>query len=136
MIDNHDNIPVAAAGMSIAETLVGESVIVLTVAGEIDLLTTPSLRSAATTSLQTPGVEALIIDLSRVDFFGSAGLGALIDINTAVTDHGMVLRLVVDHHRPVVRPLTATGLDQHLVIYHSLSEALAADSDARAEPLK
>jgi hypothetical protein len=38
------------------------------------------------------------------------------------------LRVVVDHTRPVIRPLQLTGLDRTLSLYDYREQALAADA--------
>lgn len=134
MVDPEDDAPVAGPWMNVADTRVGTAV-VLTVTGEVDMLTAPALRTAATESVRSPGVAALIIDLSRVEFFASAGLGALIEIDTALTGRGVLLRVVVDHDRAVVVPLHVTGLDRHLVVFRALPDALGAAGDAPGEAL-
>jgi anti-sigma B factor antagonist len=66
------------------------------------------------------------VDLTGVTFLNPAGLTALI----AATEHAAArqetLRIVVDANRPVIRPLTITGLDHELRLYHTIDEAVKA----------
>ena len=68
----------------------------------------------------------MVIDLTSVRFLGSAGLRALFDIAAeSVNQHGRTpLRVVVDHTRPVIRPIEIVGLDNVLALYESVSDAL------------
>ncbi|GAA2884177.1 hypothetical protein GCM10010472_47830 [Pseudonocardia halophobica] len=65
----------------------------------------------------------MILDLSEVDFLGSAGIGALVDAAKAQRDN-VLLRVVVDQNRPVIRPMQLTGLDTVLALYRSREDAL------------
>lgn len=57
--------------------------VVLVVAGEIDLLTAPQFQEALTRALEDRP-ETLVVDLSKVEFMGSAGLAALVDRKSVV----------------------------------------------------
>jgi anti-anti-sigma factor len=56
--------------------------VVLTVAGEVDIATSPSLRSELATALDS-GAHELWIDLSATTFMDSSGLHALLDAHHA-----------------------------------------------------
>jgi anti-sigma B factor antagonist len=80
----------------------------LRVAGDVDLSTAPLLRSRAMKQLaQNP--QRLILDLRKVDFLGSSGLAALIEIRNEALRRTIGLQLVTAS-RAVLRPLIATGL--------------------------
>lgn len=101
----------------------GEAV-VLAVSGDVDMTSGPSLREEIHRQLAgSPTV--LVVDLGGVTFFGTAGLGALVDGRNAA-EPDTALRLVVDN-RIVLRPIQITGLDQLFAVFDSLDEALAAD---------
>jgi anti-sigma B factor antagonist len=99
--------------------------LILEVDGEIDGLTAPRLRDAVSKAFDRLDGKPLIIDLTAVRFLGSAGLRALFDIaGEAVHQHGrQPLRVVVDHTRPVIRPIEIVGLDNVLALYESVSDA-------------
>lgn len=103
-----------------------EGALVLAVDGAVDGLTTPRLRAAISDAFDRLAGRTLVLDLSRVGFLGSPGLRALFDSATAaVRQHGhRPLRVVVDHTRPVIRPIEIVGLDNVLALYHELDEAL------------
>lgn len=99
--------------------------LILTVTGEIDVLTTPRLRAAVSKCLDRAD-ELLVVDLTEVSFLGSHGLAALVGAaqESATGPKKAPLRLVVDENRPVVRPLEVTGLDDVLALYNSVDDAL------------
>ncbi|HEX6405227.1 MAG TPA: anti-sigma factor antagonist [Pseudonocardiaceae bacterium] len=99
--------------------------LVVTVAGEIDQSTVERLRAAVTTAFdQLRDGEILVIDLTAVTFFGSPGLQALVDVTDAAQQRREPLRIVVDHNRPVIRPLQITGLGNVLALYDTVEQAL------------
>ena len=99
--------------------------LVITVAGEIDMLTVDRLRAAVSDGFdQLPAGAILVIDLTDVSFLGSQGLQALVDATLAARQRREPLRLVVDHTRPVIRPIELTGLDDTLALFHTVDQAL------------
>jgi anti-sigma B factor antagonist len=95
---------------------------VLRVAGEIDMLTTPTLRAAIDQQLAL-GLWSLVLDLRAVTFLGSIGLAALADAHDAADRGGTTLRLVADS-AAVTRPIHVTGLDEVLSLYEELDSAV------------
>ena len=63
-------------GMNIALTITEEDPAVVRVAGEIDILTAPTLRRILL-DLVAAGFHRLLVDLDDIDFIDSAGLDAL-----------------------------------------------------------
>jgi anti-sigma B factor antagonist len=99
--------------------------LVVTVAGEIDRFTVDRLRAAVAAGFdQLCEGEILVIDLTGVTFLGSPGLQALVDVTETAQQRREPLRLVVDHTRPVLRPLQITGLDTVLALYDTVEQAL------------
>jgi anti-sigma B factor antagonist len=68
------------------------AVVVTHVAGEIDMLTGPSLQSHLDNALASRP-ERLIVDLSQVSFLASTGLAVLINAHTTATRQGTALQL-------------------------------------------
>jgi anti-sigma B factor antagonist len=102
-----------------------QEAVVVTVAGEIDLLTVDRLRAAVSDGFdQLPQSAILVIDLTDVTFLGSPGLQALVDATRAARQRCEPLRIVVDHNRPVIRPIEVTGLDDVLALFYTVDEAL------------
>lgn len=102
------------------------------VAGSIDMVTAPPFAHAVAAA-QADLPQALLIDLSGVDFLGSAGLSVLVDAARRASDSGSAMVIVADNH-PVVHALEVTGLDTVLTIVPTAAQALrglageAADS--------
>ena len=96
----------------------------VTVSGEIDLLTAPRFRAVVHDAVKQ-AAGPVVIDLSSVTFLGSAGLAALVELTTLAERERLPLRVVVDHTRPVIRPIEITGLTEVLALYHTVDEALA-----------
>ncbi|MFI1913820.1 STAS domain-containing protein [Nocardia sp. NPDC020380] len=94
--------------------------LVVSASGEVDILSAPKLSTALSEALAT-GSEVVVVDLSEVGFFGSAGLSVLVETLAAVT--AQQLRVVASPQ--VQRPIELTGLDAMLDLYGTLPEALA-----------
>jgi anti-sigma B factor antagonist len=92
------------------ETGEDRSLAVVHVTGEVDMLTTPLLRSTLIQQLDN-GVRQLVVDLREVTFLGSSGLGVLVEALKAARRHDATLQLVCTS-RAVTRPLAVTGLSQ------------------------
>jgi anti-sigma B factor antagonist len=101
--------------------------VIVTVVGEVDGWTVDRLRVALGQALDQPGERAVVVDLTRVSFLGSVGLGALVQARREARARREALRVVVDHQRPVLRPLQLTGLDEVLALYETVSEAVAGE---------
>jgi anti-sigma B factor antagonist len=103
--------------------------LVVTVAGEIDLLTVDRLRAAVAAGFEDlRDGEMLMIDLTQVTFMDSQGLQTLVEVTQAAQQRREPLRIVVDHTRPVIRPIQVTGLDAVLALFETVEDALYAPS--------
>jgi anti-sigma B factor antagonist len=69
-----------------------------------------------------------VIDLTGVTFLGSPGLQALVDATRAARRRCEPLRIVVDHTRPVIRPIEMAGLDDLLALFHTVDQAVHSSS--------
>lgn len=96
--------------------------VVLAVRGEVDLLTCPLLRDRLLAHLHGTAPQ-VIIDLTGVDFIGAAGLTVLVIVSETAAAAGIKVCLVA-HTRPVLLPLTITGLEGVFDIYPDLAHAL------------
>ena len=93
--------------------------VTVTVVGEVDTFTAPVLRSSLDAQLEQQPRE-LVIDLSGVQFLGSAGLAVLVETQKSARARGVELRLVATT-RAVTRPLEVTGLIDLFTIVDSSS---------------
>ena len=85
-----------------------DGVVTVTVVGEVDTFTAPVLRSTLDSQLEQQPRE-LVIDLSGVQFLGSAGLAVLVETQKSARAREVALRLIATT-RAVTRPLEVTGL--------------------------
>lgn len=103
--------------------------LVVTVAGEIDAYTVGRLRATVAAEFaQLRDGEVLVIDLTEVTFLSSQGLQALVEVTLAARQRCTPLPIVVDHTRPVIRPIEVTGLDGVLALFHTVEDALHVPS--------
>jgi anti-sigma B factor antagonist len=96
--------------------------IVLTVRGEVDMLTSTQLTDHLFPHVRDT-VSHVIVDLTAVSFFTAAGLTVLINAQQAAMAAGITLCLVAST-RPVLLPLRITGLDGMFDISPDLTHAL------------
>ena len=66
---------------------------IVSLAGELDLATVPTLRETALAELDTPGCTTLVLDLDGLTFLDSTGLGCWIELRNRAEDDGKTLEL-------------------------------------------
>lgn len=71
----------------------------------------------------------VVVDLRRVEFFGSVGLAALAKHRRGCARLGASL-CVVAPHRPVLRPMEITRLDREIAVVTTVEEAIARSGRA------
>ncbi len=103
-----------------------ETALVLTVGGEVDLVTAPELNDAVTAAL-TEAPALLIVDLTAVTFFSSAGLAVLFNLQNAA---GSATTVRVAATSVAARPMAITGADRLMPVFATLAEALSAGHPA------
>src|SRR3954471_16544762 len=97
---------------------------VVEVGGEIDVYTAPRLREQLV-DLVADGKYHLIVDMERVDFLDSTGLGVLVGGLKRVRAHDGSLRLVCTQER-ILKIFRITGLTKVFPIHSSIEEAVNA----------
>jgi anti-sigma B factor antagonist len=104
-----------------------DDALVLAVQGEVDMLTAPRLQTAVHVAFERLAGRILVVDLTTLRFMGSPGLRTLRETaaEAAKQPGYQTLRVVVDHNRPVIRPIEITGLDHVLALYETVGDALA-----------
>jgi len=93
--------------------------------GSLDIATSPSLRAALLESADHDRHE-IIVDLSRLEFLDSTGLGALIGAHKRAAEHQGSVRLVAQEGQ-ILRLLRITGLLDVFAVYPDVDAALADD---------
>ena len=97
--------------------------VIVAVAGEIDISTVTGLRERLF-ELAACG-QSLIVDLDRITFIDSAGLGALVGAARRTAAHGGSLRAVCAEPR-TRKLLWLTGVDRRIPLDASMEGALAS----------
>ena len=101
---------------------------VLSVAGEVDVYTAPTLRDQFS-QLVDDGQYQIVVDLEQVAFLDSTGLGVLVGGLKKVRAHDGFVHLVCTQER-ILKIFRITGLTKVFLIFDSIEEALAAPSPA------
>ena len=97
---------------------------IVEVGGEIDVYTAPRLREQLV-DLVADGKYHLIVDMERVDFLDSTGLGVLVGGLKRVRAHDGSLRLVCTQER-ILKIFRITGLTKVFPMHSSVEEELTA----------
>jgi len=105
--------------LALSTTAQGERTIVH-VGGEIDVYTAPQLRRRLDEPIQA-GCKDLVVDLGRVTFLDSTGLGVLVGRLKMVRSQGGRMRIVGATDR-VLKVFTITGLDRVLEMFPTLAD--------------
>jgi anti-sigma B factor antagonist len=95
---------------------------ILEVGGEVDVYTAPKLRERLV-ELVSDGHYNLLVDMTKVEFLDSTGLGVLVGGLKRVRSHDGGLALVCNQER-ILKIFRITGLTKVFPIYDSLDEAL------------
>ncbi|MFZ2178760.1 MAG: STAS domain-containing protein [Rhodococcus sp. (in: high G+C Gram-positive bacteria)] len=101
---------------------IGSGVVLVGVRGEIDLCSAPELREYVGARISSE--SHLILDMSKVDFIGTAGLAVLDTVNSTSLRDGRVWALICG--RPVSRLLRAAGRERNYPCFESLDSALGS----------
>ena len=98
-----------------------DGVVVVAAHGAVDMLTAPQLQDlvSAAADRHPPG---LIIDMTEVDFLGSAGMQVLMTARKQLDEH---TRFAVVADGPATsRPLKITGITDYIELFATLDVAL------------
>ncbi len=110
--------------LSLATRTVGEHT-VLEVGGEVDVYTAPRLRERLL-ELIDGGARRVVVDLGRVDFLDSTGLGVLIGGLKRLRSAEGSFALVCDKE-PLLKIFRITALDQVFPLHPTVDAAISAD---------
>lgn len=119
---SNDSSVAPAATCTIVERQVG-SATVISVTGTVDMVTSPQLEAALTSAIaKTP--QAIVVDLSAVDFLASTGMGVLVAAHDRLPAG---TRFAVAADGPATsRPLDVIGFAGILGVRPTLHDALEA----------
>jgi anti-sigma B factor antagonist len=96
---------------------------IITAQGEIDLAGAPRLREALSDVLAA-GCSRIVMDLRKVTFIDSTGLGVIVGAGKKAAGLNGAVRIVCDDKR-VLRLLSLTGISRSLTVTATPEEALA-----------
>jgi anti-sigma B factor antagonist len=102
---------------------------IIDVQGEIDMYTAPRLRELVI-DLVSKGSYQLVVNLDKVGFLDSTGLGVLVGGLKRVRAHDGSLDLVCTHPR-ILKIVRITGLTEVFGIYETVDQAIAVTKDRR-----
>ncbi|PRY33778.1 anti-sigma factor antagonist [Umezawaea tangerina] len=108
-----------AIGLAVSNP--AQDVTVVSVSGEVDMVSAPALRAGVTANLVDGG--KLVLDLTGVSFLGSAGLAVLVEAAQQSRSRAIAFS-VVAADRAVTRPIAATGLGEVFDVHPTLDEAI------------
>jgi anti-sigma B factor antagonist len=91
--------------------------------GSLDVATSPSVRAALIAAASTHD-RHIVVDLSKLEFLDSTGLGALIGAHKRAAEEEGVLRLVVGDGA-ISRLLHITGLMKIFPTFATVDDAVA-----------
>jgi anti-sigma B factor antagonist len=107
------------------ESLV-EGLAVVSVSGSVDMLTAPGLAEAIDSALAKQP-KGLIVDLTKVEFLGSAGISVLMKTRDALDE--AVSFCVVADGPATHRPLTLLGINDLMCLCRRLDDAISKLTD-------
>ena len=99
-----------------------EGAAVISLSGEVDVYTSPRVKQEIV-DLLNQGSTRLVIDVTRVEYLDSTGLGVLIGGLKRAREHDGDLRLICDNPR-ILRIFEITGLTKIFDIHRNEAEAL------------
>ncbi len=98
--------------------------VVVSCAGEVDAGSEQAFRDGLASAV-SDGAQHVVVDLGRVDFMASAGLGVLLGVRRVLADSGR--RLVLASARgDVAQVLAITGVSTVIPLAASVADAAAA----------
>jgi anti-sigma B factor antagonist len=99
-----------------------EGLAVVSISGSVDMLTAPGLADAIDTALAKKP-SGLIVDLSKVEFLGSAGISVLMKTRDTL---GETTQFCVVADGPAThRPLTLLGINELMLLSRRLDDAVS-----------
>jgi anti-anti-sigma factor len=110
-------------GLQMTEETFEPAGLVLTVSGELDIATAPSLRDQLTAAIDA-GRHRLVIDLSALSFLDSVALAAIVHAKRLLPDHGK-MALAIDPSSYVMLVFESGGLRKVLDLVGTRAEAIA-----------
>ena len=109
-------------GIQVTEESFEPSGMVLTVSGELDIATAPTLRDRLGEAIDT-GKDRLVIDLSGISFLDSVALATIVHAKQRLPEHGK-LALAIDPSSYVMLVFEGGGLSHVLDLVETREQAM------------
>lgn len=103
--------------------------VIVELPAEIDISNSGAVATQLRAAI-TPGARAVVADLSTTTFLDSSGVRVLVLARSWAAADGVELQLVASPGATLL-VLELTGIDRLMLVYPTLTEALAAYSGAR-----
>jgi anti-anti-sigma factor len=103
-----------------------DGLVVVSVSGSVDMLTAPGLAESLDSALAKKP-NGLVVDLSKVDFLGSAGISVLMKTRDTLGDS--IPFCVVADGPTTHRPLTLLGINEMMTLCRTLDDAISKLTD-------
>jgi anti-sigma B factor antagonist len=100
--------------------------LVLYVAGDLDVLTSPTLGTHLDIAL-ADAPALLVVDLTEVEFLSSAGIGLLVETHRLTARANISLRVVAEG-AATSRPLRMMRIDEIIDLYPTVDDAIRGRS--------
>jgi anti-anti-sigma factor len=100
-----------------------DKVLIAHLTGEVDLSNADQL-STALTDATVNELLVLVLDLSDVDYFDSAGIQLIYRLRESLRSRGQTLRLVIPSTSPVHHALRLAGVGNTIGMLESIDDAL------------
>lgn len=101
-----------------------EKNIIIRLSGELDLYTVNNLKAVLEREMAVKGIKNLILNLGKVDFIDSSGLGLILGKYKALTERGG--KVVAVDLLPVVKKIfELSGLLKIIPVYDNEAQAVA-----------
>jgi anti-sigma B factor antagonist len=113
----------------LVETQCGERATILSVSGELDLLSSPELEQALE-RVNAGDSELVMLDMRRLEFMDSTGLHTLVKAHQRAHESGRRF-VVIKGGEQVQRLLNLTGMSELLTVVDSPDELLDGDHAVR-----
>ena len=97
---------------------------VVSVEGEVDLVTAPHLRKVLSDVANTKGVQCIVVNLGGVGFLDSTGIAVLAGATKRCRAAGLDVRLCCVQPQ-LTRLFALMGLDRHWNVFDTLDDATA-----------
>ncbi len=100
------------------------SVYIIEVMGDMDLYSAFELKDVVTKML-SKGIKKFVLDLEKVDYIDSSGIGVLIHVYSTIKKSGNMLK-IANVHGSVEKVIRLTKLTHYFPIAGTLKEAIAS----------